>query len=447
MDQPQVFQTADPGDAPLRRMALAAGFVLLGLLAATNFALWAQARGAGWPRDSFLFSPSERFSDLIDLCGQNRYLDPYFSGARGACYLPSDFWGITCLRGWSLRELILAYEAASLGAYLLVCALAAYAFRSSPLRTVGMALLLAVVVFASYPFLFTLDRGNLESIIGALCFLSLLLLFKDRPVSAALVLVIPIALKGYPLLLCPLFAARGRWRAALLAPVAPVAALLLNLSALRSMRGGLVRNWTGLRLGMASFHRYYIVGLLGMHYSADPYNAIRMLEIWWSGATPIYVHTAMMNYPYFAADRPAPVELIDNLMRLADCYPYFSWAVLAACVAYTLLARAPFHRRLLAATLGMLLWPDVANDYKLLHLLPVLFFMAVSGTPWSRTDRLAFGAILLLLVPKHYYFLFSDVSVSCLVSPLLLLLLLATLAPGWPTWRGARGLPGPLRTP
>ncbi|HTA17433.1 MAG TPA: hypothetical protein VK786_06785, partial [bacterium] len=47
---------------------------------------------------------------------------------------------------------------------------------------------------------------------------------------------------------------------------------------------------------------------------------------------------------------------------------------------------------------------------------------------WSVADKFAAVLILLLLIPKQYWLLYSDSSISCVISPVLALLLFATLA-------------------
>jgi hypothetical protein len=88
-------------------------------------------------------------------------------------------------------------------------------------------------------------------------------------------------------------------------------------------------------------------------------------------------------------------------------------------------------RELLAIALIMLAYPNVANDYKLIMLLPPILEWLVSTAKGWRDSVFCVTAALLML-PKHFYFPRQGdaASISCIISPMLLLAMSLVL---WPT--------------
>jgi Glycosyltransferase family 87 len=402
-------------------LAAAAVFVLLGLLVALHFCLGASGRNTRWVHGTFLFNPGISYSDLTYSTDESRHSDPYFETHSKprlpgwiSNYFPFTYQVLGLVRGWSHGDIIRVFVESSVGAYLLIAVLAGLLYGKDVPGAVAMALFMSVVALASYPFLFAVDRGNLETYTAALCFLSMLFLAKDMPLLGAPFLALAIALKGYPLVLCLVFAGKGSWRAGLLAALVAVA---LSLEALFSLSGGIVHNVQGLMNGLRGYLQFCGSGA-GAASTADPYDALLII--------------GFCRPRLFPSLLPCVGVLCQVCMEL----------VVAACAVYAVRSRAPFHRRLLAATLGMMFIPTAIVDYKLLYLVMLVFFMAVEEQAWSRADFIAFGSLLFLLVPKQYYFLRPDISMSCLISPIFVLLLLGTLAwdrPGWKSvWQGAQ---------
>jgi hypothetical protein len=403
-----------PNAKPLLALAMAAVFVLFGLLAMLHFCLGASGRPTRRVHDTFLFDPSISYSDLTFSVDESLRSDPYFDPHIKARrpgwisnYFPFTYQVLGRCRGWSRQEVIKAFVDSSVGCYLLIALLAGLLYGEGLVGSAGLALFLGVTALASFPFLFAVDRGNLETYVAALCFLSMLFLVKDMAVAGALFLALAIAIKGYPAFLCLVFVGRGRWRSGLLALVL---AGVLSLEALFCLGGGAAHNVQGLMNGVRGYLDFSGSGN-GMAASADPNDALQIIEI--------------LRPRLFSSLLPCIAVLCQVFMECAA----------AACAVYALWSRAPFHRCLLAATLGMMFIPNLIGDYKLLHLVPVIFFMAVEKKPWSRPDLVAFGTLLLLIVPKQYYFLRPYVSMACLIDPLLLLLLVGTLAWDRPAWR------------
>lgn len=381
----------------LRRLALSALAVFLGLLAALCF--------QAWPRADYL--------DLLDPFAKAAHGDPYFEYVRGsglASYFPVTYWILAAARSCGIENPVPAFICLSLGGILLCTAAAAQSFPAGRLSLYAGAFF-SVLCLASFPLIFGIGRGNLDPLVAAMCFLALWQLKEGQAWNAALLLILPIALKGYPLALSGLFLAQKLWRQALLAALA---AAVLNALALASLAGGFMHNWEGFTHGLWAYQKIYVEGDLGMRFCADPLDAMKISKL-------LFV--------------PESGNASACLHWLMEHYHWLSGIGLMASAAYGAFSHAPFHRRLLALTLAMLLFPDLCPDYRLIHLMAPLFFLCTAEEAWTSWDRLTFICIILLSMPKHYFFVLSDASISCLIDPLLLLPLCLRIFSDFGAWR------------
>jgi hypothetical protein len=173
--------------------------VVLGLLGA---AAWAYDRGyygaAAWPQNTFLFNPTDHYADLFGLLGPVGHGDPY--AFMFANYPPFSYIVIYPLT-WLGHDTALAVYGV-----LLVGGLGAFVWAQlralATLDRVGCTLLL---LLATYPMMFMVDRANVEAFVVLLLVLALWAIQKDRMVLAAIAIGAAGAMKGYPLvyaLLC-----------------------------------------------------------------------------------------------------------------------------------------------------------------------------------------------------------------------------------------------------
>jgi hypothetical protein len=240
--------------------------------------------------------------------------------------------------------------------------------------------------------LFAVDRGNLDLWILPFCGFTLLALYRGFSVLGSISLAIAIAIKGYPALLVLVFFVHRRYWSGILSVTL---AVLLSVVSLCLFQNGLDVNWVGLKIGLANFKSYYVIGNGSTHYSADFHNAIKIMDT--------------LVGPVFSF--PVGEVLAIWFTRV------FSFPLLVISVAYFVLVRRLFHRRLTVLFLAMIAYPNVINDYKLTLLLIPLFCLVISDEEWGVRDRTAAGFMICLLIPKNYYFIYSDVSISCLLSP------------------------------
>ena len=102
-------------------------------------------------------------------------------------------------------------------------------------------------------------------------------------------------------------------------------------------------------------------------------------------------------------------------------YKYFSFALAGMFSIYAIFAKTPQWRRVLAICLTCILFPAVANDYKLNLLFPALYLL-IADHDSSKSNKIIFMLLCLLLIPKSYFFI-DGRSISMLINPILLMIL------------------------
>lgn len=342
--------------------------------------LWhRRQRTRGWPLNSFLFDPRVRHTDLTLSIYAARRPKPYEPIANDVCtpYFPFVLMLMKLDAVWWLRIVYVA----------LVGAL-----------TYCWGWTAAVVFLMSYPALFADDRGSLDHVIAAWSGLSVAVLLTGHPVVAGIMLAAVVAMKGYPAALGLLW--WGHWwgMAAMIATT-----LVLFILPAMTFEGGLRESLAGLRRGNQNFYRFGLLAEKGppfctSHYCCDVFSALRLLQ-WWRGRE--------FN----------GAKWIGPCIALATV-----WASGLAWIAWT---SPQLWVKLLALGLVQVVWPHVANDYKLMVLAPGIVLWLHAGAP-----GLLLGACLVLLwAPKHFWFPRPSVtaaSVSCVINPVLLMV--ATVA-------------------
>ncbi|GLU31369.1 glycosyltransferase family 87 protein [Trinickia caryophylli] len=414
---------SDPAmELSVRRVSFFSRFVLIGLGAAVVFHATMAALGLTFPWTTFLFRPDDRFNDWHNSVAAAATLDPYYAATRAvSAYFPFAYEVLRIGVGWARNVSTSIYLAISL-TLLSLASWSAVRFmghvRGWQRHRQWKVFILALAgCVGCYPVLFALDRGNLDVWIACLCVIhAASLRAGDRRTEAAgaVALSLAIALKAYPLAFLALAVAERKYR---IVAWALLGGLLLSLIGATALSGGIVHTLHGLQAGLAKYREIYVIGRDSLFASSDPYNAIRTVEVF-RGASGAAI-----------ASRSA------GLLKIYQPIA-FAFAMLAA--AYIVFSGAPYWLRVMATCLVAILFPNVANDYKLSLLLPGLFALLFSQAEDGAGDRLrqkaALFVVCLLLVPKSYFFI-NGLSVNNLLNATLLSGLIAIVAFDCRRWR------------
>lgn len=406
-----------------KRLLILAGLVTAGFLAAVLFHfVQGFVLERPWPYNTYLFNPVDRFNDLLYSIDAASTRDPYFQSPAGSVstYFPFTYLVLLPLAQLPPGLAVAVFVVSSVAA--LMALIAWWSQGAEPDASARRVLPIAGLVFIAslYPLHFALDRGNFDAWIAPMCLGFVLAIQKRHHWLAVCLIATAAAMKGFPAAFLLLLVLDRRYLQILMAVVLTLG--LTVVSAL-SLAGGIARTIAGVQFGMGTFQAEYVIKNGSLHYSTDFFNLLKLgsktgsLYGWWA-----YDPVAML-LPYHAV--------------------VFAIAILV--VIFVLFVPTRPWRRVYAICLLVLVFPDVANDYKLLMLLPgVLSLIDEPGE--TRDARRILVATALLLIPKHYVFLIHDISISCVINPVLVLLLLWQVLADVPAWKASAALaPARLR--
>lgn len=375
--------------------------IIVGFATATAYhGLQGIKPGSTYPQTTFLFDPSARFSDFVDVVRDGHTLNPYleYSSAQ---------YPLLALTGY-VFWLVPRYSLAVFIVAMSTCILILSHMMLRPATRSLAAIHTVVVAFLTYPFLISVDRANFELLVY-LFLLAFIYLFSRRKFGwSAIFLGIAIALKAYPVVLLAMYVPARRMRVALLA--AGVAAVA-TLASLLCFKGGLVPNLVFL--------------LRGGNVQANP-----LFEQFTSFSSDVVQRgVSLLTFIKVISIELGVIQGKGSSLFMTR-YLICSAAIGVCALAYATLIERQLWKRVAVLVLIMLLLPPISADYKLLLLyLPLYLFL--NSDSRSRLDPAFLAVFGLLLVPKSYYYLprvLSDVpnvhDISIAV-PLNVLLLMA----------------------
>lgn len=344
-----------------------------------------------YPYDTFLFKSDARFSDFSSIYDASQKLAPYTLTIHP---FPSAYFPFVHLLMYPFTKIhgntVLLLYLIGFSGFLF------YFLRRRLLYLVTQNerfYVLTILSFMTYPFLYLMDRSNLEGLIFIFLVLFFERLEKNKDTEASIWLSLAIAIKAYPALFAFLFLAKKKYRAFLLSTLVPIA---LTLMSSLCLHGGLSETIRGLQFNLTVLGQDMLEKPLGIQHSSSLYGIFRLL----------------LASPYQRLGTP-----------WSTLYAILAGVTLLLSMWIIWAKRPPIWISSTLLIAFAIVVPSVSFDYKLIHLwIPIVLFIAKKET--SRLDPLWLGAFGLLLIPKDYYWIVEDVSISSVLNPLLLLLLI-----------------------
>jgi hypothetical protein len=164
------------------------------------------------------------------------------------------------------------------------------------------------------------------------------------------------------------------------------------------MDGDMLHIFSGFKDNFHQYNEIYVIGSGSLFASSDLYNAIRLVA-------NIFYEQDLVTFSKL-------------IFKYYTAYSFFVSLVLAVYVSFVCTKN---WRRVIAVSLIILIFPNVTNDYKLCTLIPGLFLLLNENIDFS-AKRAIFFLIMLLMIPKSYFFI-SGKSISMLINPVLIMLL------------------------
>ena len=359
----------------------------------------------GYPFNSFLFQPGDRFMDYFNgLTYATAGYGAGMMGIGGLAYLLFHFFYLICFKN---AYVSFAVYTATIAMYVLFYNLKNLLSGPFPkMAPVKLIRSLFILSFLSYPVLFTLDRGNAEAFAFMLLSLFVYFFCSNRAGISTVFLAAATAVKVYPAVFIVLYVAEKKYKEA---AIFVGALLVLSAFAYDGAQGfsfHLLR-FISMVKGSADptqpYNALYVIGNEGAAFSSSAFGALKAAMYAWG-----------------------PQDSGPLLLRLVRTYYPVSLLLFALVAFYVIIIEKELWKRIAILTLSMIFFPFVAGDYKLLNLyIPMWLFL--NSEERSGADLLYTILFALLLIPKAYYPIKDDISISVILNPLILFIFLLSM--------------------
>lgn len=354
-----------------------------------------------YPYNTFLFAPHGRFSDFFDSIRHASQLNPYFveSKLEPAVYFPFAYLFLY------LIFLIGKTFTFSLIISIFLLALFLVYFNYKFLKTensekISLFKNIFIFSFLSYPFLFVIDRGNIESFVFIFIALFFYFYLKKDYMKGIIFLSFAIAMKMYPGIFLLLFLKDKKYREIAYAVFLTFA---LTFTSLLIFKGSLYSNIHGMFSGLNYFKNAYIIGSMGTNYNSSLFGIIKICVL--------SLKKLSWAAPFLSVKISAAVFSVLSLISVG------------LSSLYVLFVEKTLWKQTAILTIVMILLMPVSFDYKLISLfIPVWLF--INSDDKSKHDIVYAVLFGLLLIPKQYYFVHSDISISVFLNPLIMIIML-----------------------
>jgi hypothetical protein len=363
--------------------------------------------GAGYPYDTFLFRPEDRFNDFWN--PMRLAHDPYIKPIEIGNYFPLNYVALNLLRPLGTPWSLLFFTFSFLITFCVLCwfQLRGAFWYQSASRVV-------ILTSCSYPIWFSLDRANLEIWAFGSTALWAYLYQRERSRAANFALALTLNLKPFPIVFWGLYAARGKWKDLLQCAMASAATFVFFMALLPGTVPDNIRRLMG---NLNLYNKVYIEGSEGMPFAHSLFGVLKMAVGAAAPGGPLAYNADVLMRPYLALSLVVMVGLSFYLARVT--LPW--WAQMALLVS------------------AMNLLPFFSADYKLLHIFLPLFawinITSAEALPQAPThqasrsdsvqsDKITGALFALLLTPKNIGHPWGDeISLGSILNPLLLVAL------------------------
>ena len=360
-----------------------------------------------YPRNTFLAMPSDVGNDFFHLFDAVKAGSPY--SWIWSLYFPFSYIPIYPLTVFSRQTAYAIFCLVFLG----FASHLAYRYLAF-LPKYQRWLAAFIIVFASYPVVFILERGNFEMMIFVYIYLFLHFYQRGKLGWSAFFLACAAAMKLYPAVLGVLFLRRSVFRRQFkYGLLSAVFAVLLTCGSAALYPGGIGGTYRTISGKMDAFKDNYVVGDEGLPYTCSYFGLVKTVML--------------MRHPKYHA-KPLG-SLPPAKEELARILPYYNvialciFAVIAVCIIWR---ERLFWQQVAVLICTMLLLPTVTVDYKLILLLfPLMLFIATEER--TRFDWLYLILLVSLLIPKSYIWIRYNVATTIIWNPLLMTALVVTI--------------------
>lgn len=385
------------------KMSALAIIIMAGFVSSTFHHYYqGQVLGKPYPYTTFLFTPADRFNDFF-VAFTVKDLNPYFNEIVPSAQFPLvnviDYL-ITLL---PLKVSLAIFITFISTAFISITHIILWGEKAPLIRGLHITLPIA---FLTYPFLFTVDRGNLEILLFIFLLLFMYFYIRENYALSAVFLAVAIAMKLFPVVLVVAYLPKKKYGE--LAISIGIAAIL-TMGSLALFKGGFVANFNFLLHG-SNFSFATLVSFVG----AD--NLVQRGVSLFTFFKIIFIETGLLEKV--------------NMPQFLSTYVKVAALTFLPLAAYVVFIEKILWRQIALLVFSMLLLPQISADYKLMHVYLPMYLFIISAHR-SRLDIFYLLIFGLLMIPKDYAYFpktlsdagVNDISISVMMNIILMILM------------------------
>lgn len=354
----------------------------------------------GQPYNTFIYPPSMAFCDFTGIANYAKQLNPYHEVVLWACYFPLDY---IFLYPFSLIKNFVVSYTLYISIFLIFLIYAnTKAFACENLTKLQNFQNIFILSVVSYPVLYMLDKGNLDSILFIILALFVSAFKSEKYFLAAILLGIENAFKPFPIFFLILFLMKKKYKEFFISLL--ISALLI-IGGFMFLKGPFFDQIIIFIKSLALFKARYALGpALGIGFSSSLFMPLKAVMLHFSTKVSD-IATFVKIYDYFS--------LFASIITL-----FFVWR------------EKILWKQLTLLICNFLLLPYCTYDYKFIFLfIPLWLF--VNTEEKSKFDLTYIILFALLFVPKSIIINFPGIhlqnqswlTLSAIINPVIMIIL------------------------
>ncbi len=347
------------------------------------------------PKNSFLFTPGNMFTDFIGPVGKPDLITYSFFTS----FVKLIFYTIG-------KEMSLTLFLIASGIFL-----ALIHMKEIGSKKLDDTPVLPVVIFSllSYPVLFVFNRGNFEILVFLLLYVFVYYFSRKKFIISAIFLSLAVSMKIFPAVFLIIFLSYRKFKEVV---IAGILVIFLNAVSLIALSKYLAKSYGKIFADyMADYTSFYmkdyVIDNRGLDFNHSLYGLLK-LKIF-----SFYKSTSITDVT------------LQKVTHLFTLYSKIQISLFALLSAYIIFIEKELWKKVALLVISMNLLPYSSADYKLIHFfLPLYLF--INKKEGSRTDILYVILFSLLLVPKNYFNIIwnlPDVSFGIFMNPAVMIVL------------------------
>ena len=389
-------KATEPDSFKLKRLRMICLIVVAGLVCSLLYHHYQVANldKDYYPFNTFLFNPADRFNDFNNIFKATADLNPFAYSV--SVYFPFTYIVMHIFNVFDINTALLVFNISFIIFFL------KYLYSNMPrMEAINKVISVLILSVLTYPFLFVVDRGNLEAWGFMAIAMFIYFYLRGNDMLSVVFLAIAVCFKLYPAVLAVLFILDRKY---LMVVYTGLISAALTVISAALLKGGVVESVKGQLRCLAAFNKSYIGGgSHGLQHSSS-----------------LFVPLKLLYYNFLARFQYYPKGYESSFNSTYFIVALFLFALLGFVIFRYQLS---FWKRIALLVMIFILLPQISYDYKLISVfIPmVLFINSDEVSKYNKYYTILFG---LLLIPKDYIIIVNDLSVSSVFNPLIILSLI-----------------------